>query len=421
VAFRRRRSLTVRDVLLVMAIVLVFLGVSAALVTANLRWSAVLPGGNEFFSIWSGARGFLLRGADPYTAVNAATAQELSGMSLSAESPDRFRLNLPFFLVPFFFPLALIPDPDLARALWALLGQATVVGTVFLTLRLVEWDPPRGLVVGFCVLAMLSVPVVAAMLDGTTAVLLVLVYVGVLWAMATGRDELAGGLLAVSLFRWEIGLPFLILVGWRVLHEQRMRIAAGFGMALVLLVLLSFLLYPGWVLPFLTASTAVFRQSHGMNMGGVFARLLPQYSLEVAVAVAVISIGTLIFEWAVGRDSEFRRFVWITCMALAATPLIGMRTELSDLIVVLPGMVLILVSAQQRGRMGAWLGALLLVALLVLPWVLVRQWLADHAQRAHDLLFLIIPGLSVLGLYWTRWWFLRPARTWLDEVRAWRR
>jgi hypothetical protein len=52
------------------------------------------------------------------------------------------------------------------------------------------------------------------------------------------------------------------------------------------------------------------------------------------------------------------------------------------------------------------------------PWFLGGRGLLVDDRAAHDYLFFFYPAFSIVGLYWTRWWFLRPNRTWLDEVHA---
>jgi len=31
-------------------------------------------------------------------------------------------------------------------------------------------------------------------------------------------------------------------------------------------------------------------------------------------------------------------------------------------------------------------------------------------------MFLPLPVLVLIGLYWVRWWIIHPPRTWLDDV-----
>jgi hypothetical protein len=56
-----------------------------------------------------------------------------------------------------------------------------------------------------------------------SAVFLALAYVGILWSLQTDQDELAARL-PCRACACGAGLPFLILVTWRVFHESRWRI-----------------------------------------------------------------------------------------------------------------------------------------------------------------------------------------------------
>ena len=54
--------------------------------------------------------------------------------------------------------------------------------------------------------------------------------IGLLQQVRAEQDELAGALMAVSLYYWEVGGPFLILVAWWAYRERRRRVFAGLGM-----------------------------------------------------------------------------------------------------------------------------------------------------------------------------------------------
>ena len=53
-------------------------------------------------------------------------------------------------------------------------------------------------------------------MEASPVLLLGLIYAGILFALRAEQDELAGALMAVSLYYWEVGGPFLILVVWFV-------------------------------------------------------------------------------------------------------------------------------------------------------------------------------------------------------------
>jgi hypothetical protein len=391
---------------------------AAALLAADVRISSVAGGGGEFFSAWSGARGFLWQHTGPYDEAAAGFAQQLAYGRSAGSGENPYILATPFFLLPVYFPFALISTASTARGLWMCLSQVALIGGAFIVLSLIEWRRPRVFIVMYLLLAVFSFYSVAAMQEGTPVILLGLLYPGILWAYHKGRDELAGALLVLCFFRWEVGGPFLVLFIWRIFHEKRWNILVGFAMALIALLAISFLTYPGWVLPFLTATLATIRASFGVTTTSILLRLSPEYGAAVAQAFTVLIISLLIYEGAAGRDSEFRRFVWIGCLALAATPLIGLRTEMSSLTVLQPSLALICAASLSRGRTGRWLAGIILTLALVIPWLTFARWSSLHDQNDYDYLFLLYPVLCTAGLYWTRWWFIHPRRTVLEEARS---
>ncbi len=239
-----------------------------------------------------------------------------------------------------------------------------------------------------------------------------------LYAYTTEQDELAGALLVFALFAWEIGLLYVPFVLWKSIYDKRGRVLAGFGMTLVILVVVSFILYPGWIFPFVTATLATVRADFGITSHVLLARLWPAYGARAAQALTIILVILVLYEWSATRRADVRRFIWAGCLTLAATPLIGVRTEMTNLVVLLPSLALIFAAVANRWRSGPWLAGLLLLVVFLVPWAWFARWTWLNETHAQDYLFLFFPAFAIAGLYWTRWWFLRPPRTWYDHVRA---
>ena len=424
---------------------IVALIVVSVLVGVNLGLSRTVRGGGGFFVAWLGTHSLLLDMAarlvgfvsnlsnfgrspistatqpglsNPYSILIANQTQQMVYGRTAQPGENPYFLTIPFFLLPFYFPFALIPDPAIARGLWMFLCEAALVWTVILSMRMIEWRPPRFLLVLFILFSIFAFYPVDSLLDGSPAILLTLLFVGILYAYITQQDELTGALLVFSLFDWEITLPFILLMFLKISADRRSRVWNGFGMLLVILVILSFLIYPGWLLPFFTATIGAIRSNFGIATGEVFAQLSPSNGILISRAVSAFVIIMLVYEWLLARTPDLRHFIWTACLTLAATPLIGFRTDMTNLVVLFPALALILAATVNRWRAGNWLALLLLLIALLLPWGFFMRWFLLHDQRSWDYLFLFFPVFTILGLYWTRWWFIRPPRTWLDHVRA---
>jgi hypothetical protein len=164
----------------------------------------------------------------------------------------------------------------------------------------------------------------------------------------------------------------------------------------------------------------VMRSGHGVSTQSALMQLVPDAASKVALALTVAVLCLLVVELLGARGAGIRRFSWTACLALAATPLLGLRSDVSNLIVLVPGLVIIAAVGFHRPSHGGWISLGLVGALFAGPWILAST--ASPASRAHiaGQIFLLLPLACLVGTYWTRWWFLRPAKTWLDEIRGFR-
>ncbi|MFZ1042256.1 MAG: hypothetical protein WCA79_07590 [Anaerolineales bacterium] len=418
----------------------------SVLIGVNIGLSRSVRGGGEFFVAWQGARGLLLgivarvvsffgnlpnflrnptasltsqpEIANPYTVSIANQTQQLVYGRAAQPGENPYFLTIPLSLLPFYFPFALIADPSSVRGLWMFLNEGALLAITFLIVRLIEWSPRRLFVIAFFLLSIFSFYSTAALLDGSPVILLCLLYFGILLALQKGQDEVAGALLVLALFRWEVGLLFLTLVVWRVYYEKRSRVFYGFGMLMIVLLIVSFLMNPGWVIPFLQSSLTDLRADYGFTSSTILLRLWPAFNTHFLWIIPASLILLLGIEWYASRGRDFHHFIWTCCLTLAVTPLIGFRTELSNLVVLFPGLALIFATVVERWRHGYWLTGLLYLIVLLLPWGLFIRSVVFQNQFYQDLLSLFFPIFIIAGLYWTRWWFIRPPRTWLDYVRS---
>ena len=253
--FQKKPRLTPNEIRLLSLIGFVAAIVLSILVGVNIGLSRAVEGGGEFYSAWNGARMFLFSHVNPYNLDVALQAQQLAYGRAAPNGQNPYYLTIPFFLLPVYFPFVLISnilpalfpskfvvDPNVVRGLWLIVNESALLTTVFLVLRLIEWSPRRLFLIALFLLSIFTFYSVSALLDGTPVILLCLLYFWILYSFKMGRDELAGALLVLTFFRWEVGLLFLVLVVWRAYSEQRTRVLNGFGMFMVVLLIASFLM-----------------------------------------------------------------------------------------------------------------------------------------------------------------------------------
>ncbi|MCK6582032.1 MAG: hypothetical protein L6Q49_02920 [Anaerolineales bacterium] len=408
------RSLTTRDYLFIAVVSIFIIAVSAGLVYANLS----LPkGGGDFLRHWAGARAFLFERIDPYTLYVPNIVQGLVYGDSAGAGDEPFILDTPFHLLLLYFPFSLLSDPMTARAIYALILEWALLALAILSLRLADWEAPRWFSVLFILFCFINYFAFQAILEASPVILLALIYAGIILAMRNEQDELAGALIALSVYYWEAGLPFLLLISWRSYKEGRARVLAGFGMISAVLLAISLLLYPGWILPALRAGMNNFRADYGFSIFTVLRHLLPGYGNLPAWVFVVLLFVLLGYEWNKTLNGDSRRLYWVTCLTLAATPLLGFRTGMDNLAVLVVPLALVFAVIHDRWKgVGSFLNFLFIVLIFTAPWALYLFALPRYGVQAHQLLFLFLPVFTVLGLYWIRWWAIRPPRVWADAV-----
>ena len=407
------RSLTTRDYLFITLVVILILAISTGLVFVNLK----LKDGGDFYVHWVASRGFLLDKIDPYGAEVPARVQQIVYAD-SAQAGDKpYILDTPFQLLLLYFPFSLLSDPHLARALFTLILELAWLGLAILSLRLTDWETPPIFVVIFVVFMAFNFYFYQALHEASPVLLLGFLYAEILFLLRGEMDELAGVLLAASLYYWEVGAPFLILLLLRMVYEKRSRVFSGFFMLSLILLFISFIGYPNWIIPFLRANANNLRADFGFNIHTIFTNLWPAYGGIIAwifIAILVLALG---YEWTMARIGESRRFYWAACLSLAVAPLLGFRTEMAHLSVLIIPLALVFAITHERWRkFGNGLAYLLLLVVLLIPWALYIFAFDHFGPITQDIIFLFLPLFTIIGLYWIRWWAIRPPRIWTDLI-----
>jgi hypothetical protein len=111
---------------------------------------------------------------------------------------------------------------------------------------------------------------------------------------------------------------------------------------------------------------------------------------------------------------------WVAFLTLAVNPMLGFAIFPSNHVVFIPAFVLVVALAWER-----WVKSRMLVSALLLTIVLLfsfglyyYQGLFTAMSLYSDLLRILPPVLTTIGLYWMRWWAIRPPRIWADQFGA---
>jgi len=434
-------------------IIALFVVVLSALLVLNIYVARTIPGGEWLYLRWNSVRTFLnesfggVKGSkfgrimpegapvllvtplDLYGTTIAHSVQQIVYGRNASANEYRYILSDPFYIVLLYSPLAFIPEfvnwlvPSaqvnfqLVRGIWMLLAEVALVATILFSFSLSEWEPPSGLyflLIGVGILNFFSLD---ALLTASPTIFLTLLCLGILIALRSFSDELAGALLFLVAYQWEVtGLFFLFILIF-VIVNRRWNVLAGFGMALVVLLIASFLTYPGWGLPYIRAVLSNFYQSVNLNFNHVLSSWLPKSRISIGAVVSALLITVVLVESLASVQAHFRRVVWTAALALAAMPLVGLAIFPPNYVVLLPSLILVLALVWERWRRQRILRiSLILIAALVVPFGLYLETVYVYAPLYTDLLSILPPVATIIALYWMRWWVLHSPRVWADQI-----
>ena len=415
-----------------LGLLILIIGALAGLFALNLYLARTLPGRELLFQRWLGVRTFLIEKTDPYGADVALPVQLLAyngRFAYSSEYP--YALSDPFFIVLLYTPLALLRDginlilPSVAsffsfpfaRAVWMFLSEMALVGVVLHSVRLSEWQPPRWLIASFFLFSLFGYFSLNALATGTPTVILTFLYLSILLALRSGYEELAGGLLSLVFYQWEVGILFFLFILVLVISNRQWKVLLAFAMSMFVLLAVSFLVNPDWILPYIRAVLSNWYRTPFLNLASVLSIWFPNVSFNMGTIVSLLFGGIVFIEWIGAVHSHFQRIMWTACLSLAATPLVGFAIFPSNHVVLIPSLILILSLVWERWTRNRALMTLFVFSLAVfVPFGIYLQTANVYNRLYTDLLSVLPPLTAIVGLYWMRWWVIRPPRTWADQI-----
>ncbi len=410
---RSRKWLSVEEIRFFILLLIFIL----AMLALNMYLARTLSGGEWLYLRWSGARAFLIEKIEPYGTEISQRVQDIVYGRVATESEYAFVLNDPFHIVLLYAPLALFSDFTLARAIWMLLSEAALVGIVLFTIDLSEWQPPRWLYILLIGLGLFSYFSLQALISNSPTIFLTFLYLAIILALRAYSDELAGALLFLVAYQWEVGALFFLYILVLLFANRRWGVLTGFGMSLIVALVISFLVYPGWGLPYIRAVLSDWYGGANINFNSIAAAWFPDSRFSIGAITSII-VGVIVFtEMVSSTQSHFRRIVWTVCLSLAATPLLNFAIFPSNHVALIPALILILALVWERWtRQRAFATLLVLSIAVLIPFGIYFRGTMLSDRLYSDLLSGLPPLATIVSLYWMRWWVNHSPRTWSDQI-----
>ncbi|HZU87166.1 MAG TPA: glycosyltransferase family 87 protein [Anaerolineaceae bacterium] len=396
----------------------ILIGLIVLLVIGNYNYAQQNPGGNDFLVHWVGTRDFLTKGSSPYSDETALHIQTLAYGRAALPGEHELRVAYPFYSAGLFMPFALIEDYNMARAAWMTVLELALFFMTLATMRLMRWKISPLILVFFILFSIFWYHAVRPVINGNAVILIALGVVGVFLALRNDLDELAGILLAVVTIKPQVVILIVLFVLIWAFSRRRWRLITWFFGMMVLLIAVGMLFLPDWIFQNLREVMRYASYNPPGTPGQAFAVWLPATGERLGYGLSAILAVVLLLEWWLARKADFRHFLWTACLTLVVSQWIGIQTDPGNYIVCFPALALIFATWERRWHFRGSLMVFFSMLLLgVGLWMLFLGTLETGYQpQQSPVMIFPLPAFLLVGLYWVRWWALRPPTMLFEQL-----
>ena len=349
-----------------------------------------IPGANDFYSRWHGARAFLLEGRNPYALDVTEEIQPIIGIDSSEVGRGGF--NYPLHVIFFFWPLVYLPYDWTQAIWWTVVLWLAIASTIILLQWLESRTKPRNLL-AFLMIALTFYPITRSVFLGQFTLHILFFLALAIFFLKINRDFWAGAVLSAASIKPQmliLVLPFLLL--WALIQKRwhfLYGLLTGGGVFLVA----SLALMPTWPLEFL-ADTRRYRQFSGgfTPLQLLFDYLAPNASLLLWQIPTLFLVLIMLYFWwkSPGSSVAFKQALyWTIIVQTLVTFQTGTTNQVLLWIPILDWF------ASIRTRNGALLSVAFISLAWLAAWILFIRTLGEHE---HPIMFLPISLLTFLLL-----------------------
>jgi hypothetical protein len=384
----------------------------------NYNFSKKNISGEGFFVQWIGLRALVTRGLSPYDDTISKQIQESVRFQNSFSQSISPRYTSPLYSGIIFFPFALLENNALAHALW-LSGQLIAIFFILIVgLRITDWKPSWYIFLLFSALTIFSYHVFLPWLDGGLSIWAAFFLVGAFLAIRNHWNEAGGILLALAAIQPPMTiLVILFTLIWGLSKRNKMLII-WFVMTILALSVIVFFLVPGWIVQYLKILYNFSDNFPAGNPGMLFKELWPGLGTQFGWMITAILVIILLIEWYFAMKKDFRWFLWTACLTMVISQWIGIPTIPGNFVgLILPLVLISAMLTEHWPKGGQWISVLLTFIIFVWEWALFTANLNSAHPKMQLNLLIPLPLILFIGLYWVRWWALKPKRLLIEEFR----
>jgi hypothetical protein len=397
-----------------LGVIIFTLVLAAGLTWVNYQLASQSNPGDAFAPLWAGARQVITRLGNPYD-MQATAGYLPSGAELET------RFVYPFYGMLVFLPFGLITSFPLAKAVWMTVMMACLVAVTFTGISLTRWNPSGRILAVFAIFSLSGYHAMRAVYTGNPALLIAMLVAFGLQMVIKGRDRAAGIIFGLTIIKPTMVALILPYVFLYAVSKRNTRLIRSLLLTIAVLITAAFLFYPKWFVQNFAQVVYFYRESFPSSITAVFSSWFPDNTLMIVLASA---FGLwLVIEWwrSLGKDSRW--FLWTAALTLVFTELIGIPTSTSNYVILIIPITLAFSILEQRWKSGgAQVVLVFMIIILAVTWGIFLMITGSDPSHPEPLFLLFpLPILTLMLLYWVRYWALASIKLRVEHLEALRK
>ena len=370
--------------------------------------------GGEFFIQWSSGRLVAFENKNPYT-IPHSLQNIFPNQASTRQYPEL--LNTPLYSLVLIFPFMLIENFQLAFYIWLIFNIFCAYVLMVSIFQFVEMEQSWLIVIPVILYLGFSFNSFQAFISGSLIVSTSVFLILSLLALKTGKNELAGIFLAFTTIQPQYFLLIYILAVIWGISSRKWGYIIWFLAGIFILTVVGVFVIPGWILDYIRVLLNNNVNSLTWTPGEVLLSWLPGIGKQLGWAFTFSMIVILLFEWFAVRKKEIRWYYWTVCLTIAASQLIGLAGNLSGQFILTIPILLILSIWVERAHHGQRIMILAVIFFLAIEWLISQRAGFNQALKPAASLYFLLPLVTLAGIFWVRWWAIRPGRLYIEELR----
>jgi hypothetical protein len=401
----------------------VFIFLLLAAVIAGMIWGIIhqverSPFGAGFSVQWLSIRSLVAEGVSPYSDATTEKIQNADLLQFYYAPLGSAKYTSPLFSGVVIFPFAFIGNEIIAHSLWSFFQLLAIFGILFLGLKITGWKTSWYIFFFFLLFSLFSYHVAVPWIDGGLSIWSTLFLVLAVILLQNDRIEASGVFLALSLVQpIMVILPVIFVLVWAVSQKRKLLIL-WFFITLVILSIIGLFLVPDWIIQYIRLLYTFNNNFPPGNLASLFSSIWPGLGMQLGWILSGICIVILILEWWLALRRDFRGFLWTACFTMVICQWVGIPTTPVNLFGTIFALIFISAMLSERWpRGGQWVAVFLSILLFIWEWALFYGNITGDHPKFQNNLIIPIPFVLLVGLYWVRWWAVKPRGLFLDALK----